>query len=123
VRSVAGMIDNIGLLTRSGMDCFYPIFKDQENFRTPSYKDLFPDIPFSNKPRGHNAAREYKRRLEEVDRTLEVRIHMLKQSQQDLTRVYDPDGSKVRVQAVAVWDTVGSLGSRFPSPSSHVSKG
>ncbi len=27
-----------------------------------------------------------------------------------MTRVYDPDGNKIRVQAVAVWDTVGSLG-------------
>jgi uncharacterized protein (DUF2235 family) len=27
-----------------------------------------------------------------------------------LTRVYDPDGTKIRVQAVGVWDTVGSLG-------------
>ncbi|TVY85539.1 Uncharacterized protein LSUE1_G000058 [Lachnellula suecica] len=94
VRSVAGMIDNIGLLTRSGMDCFYPIFKDQENFRAEHYRDIFPDVPFPNKPRGHNAARDYKRLLE--DRAL--------------TRIYNPDGSKIRVQAVAVWDTVGSLG-------------
>jgi hypothetical protein len=27
-----------------------------------------------------------------------------------LTRVYDPDGTKIQVQACAVWDTVGSLG-------------
>jgi hypothetical protein len=27
-----------------------------------------------------------------------------------LTRVCDPDGNKIRIQAVAVWDTVGSLG-------------
>ena len=27
-----------------------------------------------------------------------------------MTRVYDPDGTKIGVQAVAVWDTVGSLG-------------
>ncbi|TVY38665.1 hypothetical protein LSUB1_G003726 [Lachnellula subtilissima] len=31
-------------------------------------------------------------------------------ARRDLTRVYNPDGSKIRVQAVAVWDTVGSLG-------------
>jgi hypothetical protein len=66
VRSVAGMIEEIGLLTRSGMDEFYPIFKDQQNFKTSDYKDMFPDIPFPNKPKGHNAVREYKRRLEEV---------------------------------------------------------
>lgn len=27
-----------------------------------------------------------------------------------MTRVYDPDGTKIQVQACAVWDTVGSLG-------------
>jgi hypothetical protein len=65
-RSVAGMIRDIGLLTRGGMDTFYPIFKDQENFRNHRYHDIFPTIPFSNKPFGPNAARDYKRRLEEV---------------------------------------------------------
>jgi len=30
--------------------------------------------------------------------------------QNNMTRVTDPDGSIIRVQAVAVWDTVGSLG-------------
>ncbi|KAF4634421.1 hypothetical protein G7Y89_g3683 [Cudoniella acicularis] len=84
-RSVAGMIDNIGLLTRIGMESFYAIFKDQENFKTPNYKDIFPTVPFPNKPSGSNMAREYKRRLEELE----------------LTRVYDPDDSKIRVHAVA----------------------
>jgi hypothetical protein len=66
VRSVAGMIDNIGLLTLTGMESFYPIFKDQENFSTPSYTDLFPDVPFPRKPTGPGKGREYKRRLEKV---------------------------------------------------------
>ncbi len=30
--------------------------------------------------------------------------------QDGFTRVYDPDGKKIKVEAVAVWDTVGSLG-------------
>ncbi|TAQ87874.1 hypothetical protein B7494_g3808 [Chlorociboria aeruginascens] len=93
-RSVAGMIRDIGLLTRKGMDQFYPIFKDQENFRTNNYHDIFPTTPFPNKPRGPDAAREYKRRLED----------------NGLTRAYDPDGTRIHVHAVAVWDTVGSLG-------------
>ncbi|KAG9232741.1 hypothetical protein BJ875DRAFT_380011 [Amylocarpus encephaloides] len=93
-RSVAGMIGNIGILTSAGMDSFYAIFKDQENFRSSCYNDRFPNIPFSRKPKGPNMARDYKRRLEDLQ----------------LTRVYDPDGSKICVQAVAVWDTVGSLG-------------
>lgn len=60
------MIENIGLLTRAGMDSFYAIFKDQENFRTPEYVDIFPKIPFPNKPKGPHKAREYKNRLEDV---------------------------------------------------------
>lgn len=94
VRSVASMVRDIGLLTRAGMDFFYPIFKDQENFRNERYKDIFPEVPFSDKPRGPDAAKEYKRRL----------------LQNDLTRLEDPDGSRIEVHAVAVWDTVGSLG-------------
>lgn len=65
-RSVAGMIRDIGLLTREGMNEFYPIFKDQENFRNDDYKDIFPTIPFPDKPKGDDAAHEYKRRLEQV---------------------------------------------------------
>ncbi|KUJ12697.1 uncharacterized protein LY89DRAFT_755669 [Mollisia scopiformis] len=93
-RSVAGMINDIGLLTRDGMNDFYPIFKDQENFKNDRYHDIFPTIPFADKPFGPDAEIEYKERLEK----------------DGLTRVYDPDGRKIRVQAVAVWDTVGSLG-------------
>lgn len=74
VRSVAGMIRDIGLLTRSGMDNFYPIFKDQENFRNRNYHDIFPDIPFPKKPRGPNAAEEYKRRLEQVCSAQSMRL-------------------------------------------------
>ncbi|KAA8568363.1 hypothetical protein EYC84_007399 [Monilinia fructicola] len=54
-------------------------------------KTFFPELPFPHKPRDGN---EYKKRL--VD--------------EGLTRVYDPNGSRIRVHAVAVWDTVGSLG-------------
>lgn len=66
VRSVAGMLHNIGLLTREGMADFYPIFKDQENFMNHGYHDIFPTVPFPDKPHGEGAARIYKRRLEEV---------------------------------------------------------
>jgi len=68
VRSVAGMIKDIGLLTRYGMSYFYPIFKDQENFKNPRYHDIFPTLPFPDKPRGDEAAHEYKRRLEQVSK-------------------------------------------------------
>ena len=65
-RSVAGMIRDIGLLNRDGMDSFYPIFKDQQNFRNKDYHDIFPTVPFANKPYGPDAAHDYKRRLELV---------------------------------------------------------
>ena len=63
VRSIATIIRDIGLLNRNGMDCFYPIFKDHQNFRNDSYNDIFPTVPFPRKPRNVD---EYKRRLLEV---------------------------------------------------------
>ncbi|KAI9050104.1 hypothetical protein LZ554_006247 [Drepanopeziza brunnea f. sp. 'monogermtubi'] len=94
VRCVASMISVIGLLTREGMENFYPIFKDYQNFKNDKYYDFFPDIPFSDKPKGPDAARLYRQRLEK----------------NGFTRHYDPDGSKIKTHAVAVWDTVGALG-------------
>ncbi|KAH8664536.1 hypothetical protein BX600DRAFT_550556 [Xylariales sp. PMI_506] len=95
-RSVAGMICDLGLLTREGMEFFYPIFKDMENWRSLYYKDPYPGIPFHNKPRGDNAADAYKQML--LDR--------------GLTRAYQShdEAQPIKVKAVAVWDTVGSLG-------------
>jgi len=60
VRSIATIIRDIGLLNRDGMNSFYPIFKDQQNFRNDRYHDIFPTVPFSNKPKN---AQEYKQRL------------------------------------------------------------
>ena len=57
------MIGDLGLLTRDGMEFFYPIFKDMENWRTKDYKDPFPGIPFSNKPHGENAEETYRQML------------------------------------------------------------
>jgi hypothetical protein len=65
-RSVANMIQDIGLLTGDGMEYFYPIFKDQQNFRNRDYNDVFPNLPFPDKPEGPDAAVEYKRRLEQA---------------------------------------------------------
>ncbi|KAJ5698870.1 hypothetical protein N7462_000875 [Penicillium macrosclerotiorum] len=90
-RSVAGLIIEIGLLTSRGMEYLYPIFKDIQNIQDPEYKDKFPGVPFHDKPFD---ARGYRRRLEE----------------ESLTRLYDPDGYRIRVRCVAVWETV------FPTP-------
>lgn len=49
-RSIAGFIAAVGLLTRRGMDNFYPIFDDWENQLKPDYKSKWPTLPFPNKP-------------------------------------------------------------------------
>ncbi|KAB5517422.1 hypothetical protein GE09DRAFT_1045118 [Coniochaeta sp. 2T2.1] len=95
-RSVAGMIGDLGLLTREGMEHFYPVFKDMQNWRTPGYNDPFPNVPFPNKPKGEGAEEIYRQLL--LDR--------------GLTRVNQNGGTGdlIKVKAVGVWDTVGSLG-------------
>lgn len=69
-RSMAGMIRDIGLLSRGGMRDFYAIFKDFQNSRNKKYHDIFPAVPFSDKPlRGRHFISEYRERLLEVGRT------------------------------------------------------
>lgn len=60
------MISDLGLLTREGMEFFYPVFKDMQNWMNPDYKDQFPQIPFPDKPKGSHAMDEYRKRLVEV---------------------------------------------------------
>jgi uncharacterized protein (DUF2235 family) len=50
-RSIGAMISSVGLLTRTGMVHFYPIFSDWENQVKPGWKSDFPDKPFPNRPR------------------------------------------------------------------------
>ncbi|KAG5658748.1 hypothetical protein KAF25_007301 [Fusarium avenaceum] len=96
VRSVAGMIGALGLLTREGVEFFYPIFKDMQHWMDDDYDDPFPNIPFPDKPKGKNAAEEYRARLEQLGFTRVRR----EQGQGDI----------ITIKAVGVWDTVGSLG-------------
>lgn len=65
------MISDLGLLTPAGMEYFYPIFKDMQNWLEEDYNDLFPDLPFPNKPRNHGekTADEYRERLLEKNYT------------------------------------------------------
>lgn len=93
-RSVAGMVSNLGLLTREGVDHFYPIFKDMQNWMNDGYVDPFPNVPFSDKPKGPDAAEIYRARLERLG----------------FTRVTQRNGDLIRIKAICVWDTVGSLG-------------
>ncbi|KAK5664138.1 hypothetical protein OQA88_353 [Cercophora sp. LCS_1] len=57
------MVAHLGLLTREGLEFFYPIYKDMQNWRTVDYEDPFPNIPFPDKPRGENAPDQYRQRL------------------------------------------------------------
>lgn len=94
VRSVAGMIGKLGLLTREGMDSFVPVFKDMQHWKDDDYQDAFPDMPFPGKPKGDGAADVYRQKLEKMG----------------LTRVTQASGELIKVKAIGVWDTVGSLG-------------
>ena len=93
-RSVAGMVSNLGLLTRQGVEHFYNIFTDMQHWQDDDYDDPYPTVPFPNKPKGPDAAREYRARLEEMG----------------YTRVCQADGRLIKIKGVCVWDTVGSLG-------------
>lgn len=85
-RSVAGLIDSIGLLTREGLPSFAEIFKDFEHRYDSSYRPSQPDVPIRKKPSASNPA--YAKQLERAG----------------LTRLNIP------IKAIGVWDTVGSLG-------------
>ncbi|OAQ98385.1 hypothetical protein LLEC1_07197 [Akanthomyces lecanii] len=89
VRSVAGMIGKLGLLTREGMDSFVPVFKDMQHWKDDGYQDAFPDMPFPDKPRGDGAVDAYRQRLEKMG----------------LTRVTQASGELIKVKAIGVWDT------------------
>ncbi|KAF5007320.1 hypothetical protein FDECE_6366, partial [Fusarium decemcellulare] len=95
VRSVANMVGSLGLLTREGVEHFYPIFKDMQHWMDDDYDDPFPNIPFPNKPKGKDAAAEYRARLEKLGYTR--------------VRHNSGEGDLITIKAVCVWDTVGSL--------------
>jgi len=83
---VAGLISQVGVLTKKGLQYLPEIYKDVMHRRNPDYRSKNRDIPFRNKPSaGDPAYREelYQRRMTQLD---------------------------VPVKAVGVWDTVGSLG-------------
>lgn len=95
-RSIAGMISDVGLLTRDGMEFFLPVFKDMQHWLDYEYEDPFPTLPFPNKPKGSSASKAYANKLVEKGFT---RMRQSKGA-----------GDPIRVKAIGVWDTVGSLG-------------
>ncbi|KAI1502663.1 hypothetical protein F5X99DRAFT_407739 [Biscogniauxia marginata] len=94
-RSIGGMISDLGLLTREGMDYFYPVFKDMQNWMNPDYDDPFPNLPFPEKPKGIYAVDDYRQRLVAKGYT---------RVRQNRGR-----GDLITVKAIGVWDTVGAL--------------
>ncbi|TKX26320.1 hypothetical protein C1H76_1282 [Elsinoe australis] len=86
VRAIAGLIDEIGVLTKAGSQFLPEIYKDVQNRRNPDYKPVQPNKPFRNKPSAGDP--RYKAELRR--------------------RGYTVLGVPIKV--VGVWDTVGSLG-------------
>jgi uncharacterized protein (DUF2235 family) len=50
VRSIAGLIGAVGLLTKRGIQYMPDVFKDVQHQRDPYYKPKHRNIPFPNKP-------------------------------------------------------------------------
>ena len=87
-RAVAGLISEIGLLTKKALQALPEIFRDVQHKRDPHYRPKNPDVPFRDKPSASNP-----RYVEEL-----VRRGMTNMN--------------ASIKAIGVWDTVGSLG--FP---------
>ncbi|KAK3935161.1 hypothetical protein QBC46DRAFT_398102 [Diplogelasinospora grovesii] len=104
-RSTADMIASVGLLTPEGLDHFYTIFEDYENIGD-AHRDtdryMIPDLP------------EYGGQTGQAKIEWETaRMHKYKLGLKDLryTRdVYQDGVTEIKIKALGVWDTVGTLG-------------
>ncbi|KAJ4305507.1 hypothetical protein N0V90_001038 [Kalmusia sp. IMI 367209] len=85
-RSIGGLIGEIGLLTKKGLNSLPEVFEDVQHRRDPKYVPKNPNIPFTNKPSASSP-----RYADELER-------------RGLTRL------DIKIKVIAVWDTVGSLG-------------
>jgi hypothetical protein len=85
-RSIGGLIGEIGLLTKKGLNTLPEVYEDIQHRRDPDYRPKHEDIPFPRKPSADDPAY-----ADELER-------------RGLTRLDIP------IKAIAVWDTVGSLG-------------
>lgn len=85
-RAIAGLIGDIGLLTKEGLPYLAEVFRDVQHQHDPHYRPKNPDLPFRDKPSFSDPA--YNREL--VRRGL---THL-----------------DVPIKVVGVWDTVGALG-------------
>lgn len=87
-RSVSGLIASIGLLTKEGMESFYPIFMDWEHQNNPNYVPGYQTTAWEIKGRPKMGPSYFERLVSK-----------------SLSRPTIPV-----VKAIAVFDTVGSLG-------------
>lgn len=85
-RSIAGLIGEVGLLTKKGLHALPEVFEDVQHRRDPRYVPKNPNVPFSNKPSASSP-----RYATELER-------------RGMTR------RDIKIKAIGVWDTVGSLG-------------
>lgn len=85
-RAVAGLISEIGVLTKDGLPYLAEVFEDVQHRRDPHYRPKHPNIPFRDKPSASSP--QYKQELR----------------RRGLTTL------GVTIKAIGVWDTVGSLG-------------
>ncbi|KAF2418492.1 hypothetical protein EJ08DRAFT_53200 [Tothia fuscella] len=86
VRSIAGLMDCVGLLTKRGLPYLTDIFKDVQHRRDRYYRSKHRDRPFPNKPSANDPR---------------YREELVRRGMTDLD---------VCVKVIGVWDTVGSLG-------------
>ena len=63
-RTVGGLIDYIGLLTKEGLPYLAEIFEDYENRQNSNYKSAYPNLPFPDKPSAGNPT--YLEQLQQV---------------------------------------------------------
>lgn len=63
-RTIAGLIGNMGLLTKEGLPFLPIVFKDFENRGVRNYESPLPNLPFANKPSASNPA--YQQEMEKV---------------------------------------------------------
>lgn len=83
---MAGLIGEVGLLTKRGLPYLAEIFRDVQHEHDPEYRPKHPDLPFKDKPSAADPL--YRREL----------------ARRGMTRLGVP------IKAIGVWETVGSLG-------------
>lgn len=86
VRAVAGLIGEVGLLTKKALSTLPEVFRDVQHRRDPNYRPKNPDVPFPDKPSAGSP-----RYVDEL----------VRRGMTDMN---------VRIKAIGVWETVGSLG-------------